>query len=293
MDLFKKVGDAKEDFTTYPKTFEGYKWYKPILVLVVSVIIYAIFIFLAVEAWGLFASIIGPLSSPSQGNVMDGFDTFYGIFSSVLIALAIPALYLATKIVRDRPFSSYLTSVGRWDWVIFAKSAAVFLAVYLIVQIADALIYGFELDIKLTVLTFFALIIITPFQCFAEELICRGFMMQTLGSWFRIPAVAIIIQAIIFTLGHGYNVTGMLTVFVSGLCFGFLTWYTKGLEVSSAMHSINNIMSFTIAGITTTAIATDIPLMDGILDIILNLAAIAVLFLIEWKFNWISLKKNG
>ncbi|MBO6122495.1 MAG: IS4 family transposase [Methanobrevibacter sp.] len=48
-------------------------------------------------------------------------------------------------------------------------------------------------------------ILIAPFQCFAEELLFRGFLMQTVGSWIRVPIVVIVIQAIIFAYLKGFS----------------------------------------------------------------------------------------
>ena len=79
----------------------------------------------------------------------------------------------------------------------FFKTSAVFLIVYILFYIIDFRVRGIQLDIKLTLVTFILLVILTPFQCFAEELVFRGLMTQTIGSWFRIPILAIVIPAVI------------------------------------------------------------------------------------------------
>ena len=33
-----------EDYLTYPKTFEGYQWYKPIVTMVLTLVIYVILV---------------------------------------------------------------------------------------------------------------------------------------------------------------------------------------------------------------------------------------------------------
>lgn len=47
--------DKISDYTTFPRTFENYKWYKPILVLIVSLVLIAIFEVLVV---GFFLHIV-------------------------------------------------------------------------------------------------------------------------------------------------------------------------------------------------------------------------------------------
>ena len=49
----------KSDFITLPTTFENYKWYKPILVIIVTLVIYAILTGILV---GVFSSVYGGTS---------------------------------------------------------------------------------------------------------------------------------------------------------------------------------------------------------------------------------------
>ena len=65
-------------------------------------------------------------------------------------------------------------------------------------------------------------------------------IMQTFGSWFKIPILAIILQAVIFAAVHGYNSLGIIAVFISGIVFGFFTWKTNGIEVSWSSLNIFN-----------------------------------------------------
>lgn len=85
-------------------------------------------------------------------------------------------------------------------------------------------------------IAFIAVILISiPLQGIAEEYAFRGFFMQTLGSWFKIPVLALVLQAIVFTRGHQYNSFGLFETLVSGLGYGFFAWKTNGIEVSSAL----------------------------------------------------------
>ena len=83
-------------------------------------------------------------------------------------------------------------------------------------------------------------ILLAPLQTCGEELLFRGVLMQALGSWFKKPIVAIILQSLIFVTVHPYNFIGMVDIFVYGLFYGLVTWKTKGLEASMAMHTANN-----------------------------------------------------
>lgn len=270
MKLFQKVTDFKSDFTTFPKTFENYRWYTPILVLFIALTLFSVF--------GRFLFAIG--------------NEIYTIVDFLIIIMAIPAIYIGTLIVRDRPFSSYLTSVGGWDWELFAKSAVIFLAFNLIYEIVETMIFGGKFDIKITGMMFFLVIVLTPFQSFAEELAFRGYAMQTLGSWFNFPIIALVIQAILFASIHGYNIGGFISIFIGGLLFGFLTWYSKGLETSTALHTIHNIFSFVLGGLgVASTITPSLEIILGVQTSIVTILAVAVIIIIDKKSDWINLKR--
>ena len=205
MKIFQRVDDVKSDFCTFPRSFEKYRWYKPILVVVLTFIFYFILSILCDVLFGIFFPELFSSSLLYNPNSSPGLETVEGIYTSINIAIIIPSFFISSMVVRDRPFSSYLSSRGGWNWEIFVKSSVIALIAYGIITLVEFLIFGVEFDNKFTILTLLAMIIVTLFQSFAEELMCRGFLMQTLGSWFRIPVVAIILQALFFTVIHSYN----------------------------------------------------------------------------------------
>lgn len=88
------------------------------------------------------------------------------------------------------------------------------------------------------------ILLIVPFQCYAEELLFRGYLMQTVGRWLKNPVWAIIIPAPIFMVLHGYGLWGLLSVLTMALIAGFLCWYTGGLEAGIGLHIANNVSIF-------------------------------------------------
>ena len=95
-----------------------------------------------------------------------------------------------------------------------------------------------------------AIALVVPVQAYAEELVFRGYLMQTIGRWLKHPAWAIVIPAPLFMLGHLYDLWGQLSVLVMGLAAGYITWCTGGLEAAIALHVVNNLlaMSFGVLG---------------------------------------------
>lgn len=273
------------DFITFPKTFENYKWYKPILVFIVGFIIMLIF---SVVLTFVFYEFLGQnfIMSIMTGGY-EVLNTDIGqIFIDLGVIIIIPALYIASKIVKDRPFSSYLSSRGGWNFKLYLKALIILFILYIIFGAIDAAIKGPQGTNHFTILFLIICLILVPLQCIAEELVFRGLVMQTLGSWLKIPVVAIILQAIIFAAVHGYNSFGIIEVGISGIIFGFFAWKTNGIEVSSALHTANNlsISLFVMFGIQST---TSSPILsDVVIAIIFQIVLFAIMYYVGKKTDW-------
>ena len=208
------------------------------------------------------------------------------IYSHLGVAILLPSLYLATKIVKDRPFSSYSSSRGGQNNQLYLKAFIIPFILFLVVGIIEHAILGNVGNYHFTILFFIILLIIVPLQCIAEEYVFRGLLMQTLGSWFNIPLLAVILQAIIFGFTHGYNGIGNIGIIISGLVMGFLAWKANGLEVSSAFHTANN-LSFSLLvmfGIQSTT--STIQMADLIISTTSTVIFGILLYYIGKRSNW-------
>lgn len=280
------------EYIYFPRTFEKYKWYKPILVLIVGLIISFIFQLLIVFIFNLIYGWDFILQIANGGYEV--LNTEGGqIFTDLGVIILIPALYLATKIVKDRPFSSYSSSRGGWNYKLYFKALIIPFILYMLFEAVDIAIEGPKGVNHFTILFFIICLILVPLQCIAEEYIFRGLFMQTLGSWFKIPVLAILIQAIIFALAHGYNTFGIIEVFISGLIFGFFAWKTNGIEVSSALHTANNLTLsvFVMFGFTST---TSTPQFnDFAISIVFEIILFIIMYYIGKKTDWFGeIKEN-
>ena len=273
------------EYIDFPRTFEKYRWYKPILVLIVGLIIFLIFqvllvlFFNAIYGWNFIMQI-------ATGGY-EVLNTEVGqIFTDLGVIVTIPALYFATKIVKDRPFSSYASSRGGWNFKLYFKALLIPFILFIIIEAIDVVFRGSNGTNHFTIPFFILCLILVPLQCIAEEYIFRGLFMQTFGSWFKIPILAIILQAVIFAAVHGYNSLGIIAVFISGIVFGFFTWKTNGIEVSSAIHTANNlsICLFVMFGLHSTS--STLELNDTIISIIFEIILLIIMYYVGKKTDW-------
>lgn len=280
----------KSEFISFAKTFENYRWYRPILVMIVTLVMFVIFsailtiVFASVYGWDFILHM-------TQGYEV--MNTEMGqIFSDLGVIIMLPSLYIAVKIIKDRPFSSYSSSRGGWNHKLYFKALIIPVIIYIIFEAISLSITGVKGSNHFSVMFFIACLILVPLQSIAEEYIFRGLLMQSLGSWFNMPILALLIQAVIFALFHGYNSLGIFGVFVSGLVMGFFTWKTNGLEVGAALHTVNNLaVAFTVMFGLEMASSTA-QLNDVIFSIVIQIVLFAVMYYVGGKTNWFGEIEN-
>ena len=135
--------------------------------------------------------------------------------------------------------------------------------------------------------------VLGPLQCIAEEYVFRGLLMQTLGSWFRLPVIAVLIQSGIFVTMHPYNTVGKISIFVSGTVFAVCALIGRGIEVSSAYHIANNMAVFYMQGLNVAVISSESTVQDLILESVCAAVFVLLMFTISKKTNWFNeIKKD-
>ncbi len=310
-DLFKKQDVTPEqpavdeqgqfipvDYAVFPRRFLSFSIPKSLLTGLAIFLLYLFFSMFVMFIAILLAGDRSTLSSVfTEGYTgLDAFSTHGAFVTFAGVAVIIAAIAVAALIVRDRPFSSYTSSRGGWDWSIFFKCFAVAAVVYGIFTIAQLFISG---DVSNTVIIRYSIaglvisILLLPFQCLAEEYIFRGYILQFFGALFKIPIIAIIIQALIFGALHPYNNLGVIAVIFSGLLFGFLVWCTRGIEASAAVHIVNNFISFILAGISIQAITTDVDMLSMGIGMATELVVVALIIILGKRGHWFKQKKDG
>lgn len=279
------MNDKISDYITFPRTFENYRWYKPILVFIVGFIIMLVLGAAITEIFYIMlgADFIIPVLDGGYEILNSPLAIF---FTDLLVIIFIPSLYLASKVVRDRPFSSYSSSRGGWNFKLYFKALVIPVILYIIYMGAVTAIKGPEGTFSLSLAFVLVILISVPLQSIAEEYVFRGFFMQTFGSWFKIPVLGIALQAIIFAMCHGYNSIGLFETLVSGIVCGFFAWKTDGIEVSSALHTANNFSAglFIMLGLETSTSSPQFG--DVALTIVFIIILAVIMYYVGRKTEW-------
>ena len=176
------------------------------------------------------------------------------VFIALLITIipVIPAIFIARLITNFKPLGLIHSIAGRMRWSYLSVFLGFGFLIFGLYYVGFATLDGslttqnsvHPLNSGMFWLYIVLILLIVPFQCYAEELLFRGYLMQTVGRWLKNPAWAIIIPAPIFMVLHGYGLWGLLSVLTMALIAGFLCWYTGGLEAGIGLHIANNVSIF-------------------------------------------------
>lgn len=283
MNLFRKVTEYKSDFTTYAREFKGYRWYKPILVLVLTLILSSVFSLLI----PVILSALGIPNATSHTGY-NGLNTYTtdGLVTLAQSAIMVPSFLMAAKIVNERPISSYLYSRKNWNWKLFTYPFLITVAVLIIPSVYLIITHGLRFNNHFTLLTLLLTVIMVPLQCWGEEFLFRSTLMQAFGSWFKIPVLAIILQAVLFMLVHPYNLIGQIDVFLAGIFYAVLAWRTKGLEATMATHAANNLFLLILLGVDLYVLETEVSIEMFILSAVFKGITTVIILALNKKYGW-------
>ena len=86
----------------------------------------------------------------------------------------------------------------------------------------------------------------------AEETVFRGYLILRLRALTGRPAVAVLLSAAIFSLGHGYEGSaGVITVGFMGVVFGLVYLWRQSLTAPMVMHFLQDFVGIVIAPLFT------------------------------------------
>ena len=232
------------------------RWFTPVLEGLLIAGIY--FVLLLIVSFALLAFAV--MLRVPYDYLTDLQRIYANVFKTPLVFIAflstvipvIPAIFIARLITNFKPVGLIHSIAGRMRWSYLGVFLGFGFLIFGLYSVGFAALDGslttqnsvHPLDSGMFWLYIVLILLIVPFQCYAEELLFRGYLMQTVGRWLKNPAWAIIIPAPIFMVLHGYGLWGLLSVLTMALIAGFLCWYTGGLEAGIGLHIANNVSIF-------------------------------------------------
>jgi len=267
----------------YPQLLrtERHRWWKPLLGLAVAALTLILGSIAVVLAAAAIAALVG-VDNPFSDEAMSA-DTPLGLAGTNLsIAMIIPAVLLAVVAIH-RTRVGWLSSVeARLRWALLGRIFPLALVLVVLFFAATFLVppAGFgDIDAppgSRLVALLAVILLTTPLQAAAEEYGFRGYLTQSIGSWFGRAEVGTVVAAavtgLLFALAHGVQDAWLFGDRLAfGLVASWLAWRTGGLEAPIALHIANNLVSLVYSAATgsleESLSATDLDWPYAVLDL--------------------------
>ena len=155
----------------------------------------------------------------------------------------IPSLWLSHMAAFGKAPAKIISASGRWRWPVFAKYLALSVALfgpYMLLAARNMHKIWACIPAKSKLL----LIAMCLLQCRAEEMVFRGYALQTFSTLSGSALFGIVIQAFCFTIAHLYTTEMSALVFITAFTWGVLCCVTEGIEASFSMHLLFNMTHF-------------------------------------------------
>ncbi len=227
---------------------------------------------------------------------------FWLLFPFLLTGLA---LAFSISKFHERKVLSLFTSRESFDfkrYLIGFIVGVIFILPLLVFEIFQNknLVWQFELS-KFIVLLLVSILFI-PVQTLVEELIFRALAMQGIKARTGSNRAAIIISSMLFASMHfsnpevdflGYGI--LPYYFIMGAFFALITYWDKGVELSSGYHAANNLVTALFVTSSWQAFQTDALYLDTsqptfswwiYLQLVILLPLVAIVLQRIFKWNW-------
>ena len=241
-----------------------YRWWKPLVALVIAAVLWIILTVVVAGACLLIALALGEFRTDTEQHLLSDVTAFLTIDAANPLSLIaglggvatlLPSVLIGYLSVGLRPLA-VLRSVQfrlRWRWLALCLVPA--LVITLLANAADLFILplvaggGFPLapttNLGLFLLCALVIVVLTPIQAAAEEFAFRGLLGQMFGAWIKWVWLVIPLSGVVFAAAHTqYLGWATADVFVFALVAGYVTWRTGGLEAGIALHAANNTVAF-------------------------------------------------
>jgi uncharacterized protein len=227
-------------------------WWRPLLGLLLFSVLYAVagVVLLVVV---LVTGVVPDLA------LRDLTDVAVLLVTNLSLIVAIPIVWLCWLVPHGLRIGWSSSVLGRLRWRLFLPwtwralaTLGLAVAASLLVAVAAT---GVDVTGPGSSFPWMLLLVLTttPLQAAAEEYVFRGYLSQMIAGWIGRPAVgavvAGVVSAALFSAAHGPpDFQTFLYRFAIGLALSAAVWLTGGLEASIALHAVNNVVIFLLAG---------------------------------------------
>jgi len=197
------------------------------------------------------------------------------IFTNLSIYCMLLGVFIAVKFIHYRPFITLITTKPKMQWSRFFIGFLVYGALVLLGTLVDYFIspetYSVTFDASKFWIALPIILIMTPIQTATEELVFRGYVIQSFGLKIKNGIILSLLSGFLFTLPHLMNpeiyasnklgvlptICMILNYFVVGVALALVTIKTNSLELAMGAHAVNNLICFILVGYPDSVLPTN------------------------------------
>jgi len=197
------------------------------------------------------------------------------IFTNLSIYCMLLGVFIAVKFIHYRPVTTLITTKKKIQWSRFLIGFLVYGILASLGTLIDYFIspetYSMTFDPSKFWIALPIILIMTPIQTTTEELVFRGYVIQSFGLKIKNGVILSLISGVLFTLPHLMNpeiyasnklgvfstICTILSYFVMGAVFALITIKTNSLEVAMGAHAVNNLFCFILVSYPDSALPTN------------------------------------
>ena len=216
------------------------------------------------------------------------------IFTNISIFCMLLGVFIAVKFIHYRPFKSLITTKKKIQWSRFFIGFLVYGIYSLLGTLVDYFIspetYSLSFDASKFWIALPVILIMTPIQASTEELVFRGYVIQSFGLKIKSGIILSVISGALFTLPHLMNpeiyasseigvfstICMILNYFAMGVLLALITIKTNSLEAAMGAHSVNNLICFLLVGYQDEVLGTNTVFFTTKFDPISGLVSVII-----------------
>ncbi len=238
----------------------------------------------------------------ATGNLATGDPFWVYLAVNVSFPFIWLGVWLAVKFLHQRAFRTLITPAPKISWTRLAQGFGVWFVLIAIVQIVEFVIYPeravLTFDPARWILFLPFVLVLTPIQTSAEEILFRGYWLQGIGRLTQNIVALCVVNGILFALPHMLNpevvanpnstLLLFLNYFVTGAALALYTLRDGRLELALGAHAANNLFAALVVNyqdstLTTPAVYTN-PVLDATFGLIALVLIAIAFYLIVFRF---------
>jgi membrane protease YdiL (CAAX protease family) len=205
--------------------------------------------------------------------------------------MMIVGVFVTVRFVHGRPFRSIITPAKTFEWRRMWQGFGLWLLLVALASLVEYLVHPEIYTVVFNARRFlpFALVVLllTPMQTTAEELLFRGYLLQATGHVGRNFVVLSLVNGILFMVPHLGNPELVASAILLplfylsfGAVFSYITLRDNSAALAIGAHASNNLYSALFANYTGSALQTESIFLVTELDAVYALVSFLVMAVI-------------